>query len=260
MSDLVSIARSDDVFVLTLNTPESINALSLSMRNALSAALQECFMDDACTAILLRGSGGNFSSGGDLKSVRPPPEALARTLRGKLARLQELVRLICNSPKPVIAAVEGKAFGAGLSLAVACDAVVAADDALFCAAFGKVGLVADAGLLFTLPQRIGAARARHMLLSARTVDAAEALRIGLADRVSPSGELMAAAHAEAKRFAGVAPLAFAATKSLMNGSCNTLEEAFAQELRLQPMLATTQDNAEARSAFAERRKPVFRGY
>jgi enoyl-CoA hydratase/carnithine racemase len=217
-------------------------------------------MGDDCVAIVLAGVNGNFSAGGDLKNVRPAPEALARTLRHRLGRLHELVRMICTGPKPVVAAVDGKAFGAGMSVSVACDALVASDRAQFCAAFGKVGLIPDAGLLYTLPRRVGAARAQHMLLSARVVDAAEALQTGLADRVVTTEELFAVTRDEARRLAGIAPLAFAAIKSLSGGGCATLEQAFAEEMRMQPLLAMTDDNTEARTAFAERRNPVFRGH
>ncbi|VTU46122.1 enoyl-CoA hydratase/isomerase family protein [Variovorax sp. PBL-E5] len=259
MSEPVSKTALGRVTVLTMNAPEKMNAVSLEMRNALIESLHECFLDDACSAVVLAGAGGNFSAGGDIKSARPAPELLARTLRHKLGRLQELVRVICNAPKPVVAAVDGKAYGAGLSLATACDAVVAQQGAQFCAAFGKVGLVPDAGLFYTLPRRVGAARAQHMMLSARVVPAGEALDTGLVDSLAPEGELIAMACAEAERLAQIAPLAFAAIKSLSNSSCASLEQAFSEEQRLQPLLAMTEDNHEARSAFAERRKPVFRG-
>ncbi len=259
MRELVTESLEDRVAVLRLNAPEKINAISLDMREALIESLQRRFFDDDCHAIVLTGQGGNFSAGGDLKSERPAPEALARTLRHKLSRLHEMVRLVANAPKPIVAAVEGKAIGAGLSLAMACDAVVAADNAEFGAAFGKVGLLPDAGLFYTLPRRVGGARAQQLLLSARLVPAPQALDIGLADAVVPAAELIGAACGEAHRLARIAPLALAAIKSLGTGGCATLEEAFAAEMRLQPLLAMSDDNREARAAFAERRTPKFRG-
>ena len=260
MSELVIDSAEGRVAVLRMNAPERLNALSLEMRDALIAALQRRFMDDECDAIVLAGAGGQFSAGGDLKSARPEPPAVARTVRHKLSRLQELVRLIALGPKPVVAAVEGKALGAGLSLAVACDGLVAAPDAQFGAAFGKVGLGPDAGILYTLPRRIGAARAQRLLLSARLVDAREALEIGLVDEVVPNAGVLAAACADALRLAAIAPLALAAVKSLGAGGCASLEEAFTEELRLQPLLALSEDNAEARAAFAAKRTPRFRGH
>lgn len=259
MSELVSESIEAGVAILRMNAPEKRNAISLDMREALIESLNRNFLSDDCAAVVIAAVGDHFSAGGDIKSARPSPEALARALRHKLGRLQELVRLVASAPKPVVAAVEGKAYGAGMSLAIACDAVVAGENAEFCAAFGKVGLVPDAGMFYMLPRRVGGARAQHLMLSARTVGAAEALQIGLTDRVAHKDDLLATACEEAKRLASIAPLAFAAIKSLGNGGCATLEDAFAQELRLQPLLAMTDDSLEARAAFAERRKPVFRG-
>jgi enoyl-CoA hydratase/carnithine racemase len=260
MTELVTDTLDDGVAVLRLNAPEKINAMCVDMREQLIAALQRRMLDDECSAVVLAGAGGNFSAGGDIKSERPSPQAVARSVRHKLSRLQEIVRLVVNAPKPVVAAVEGKSVGAGMSLALACDVVIAAENVHFGAVFGKVGLVPDAGLFYTLPRRVGGARAQQLFLGARVVEASRALEIGLADAIVPTGEVLAAACAEARRLAQIAPLAFAAIKSLGAGGCETLEQAFAEELRLQPMLALSEDNREARAAFAERRKPVFRGF
>jgi enoyl-CoA hydratase/carnithine racemase len=259
MTELVTEALEARVAILRLDTPARFNAISLEMREALIAALQRRFLDQDCSAIVITGAGGNFSAGGDMKAERPAPELAARAIRHKLSRLQEMVRLVCAGPKPVVAAVQGKAFGAGMSLALACDSVIAADDAQFGAVFGKVGLLPDAGILYTLPRRVGAARAQHLMLSARIVEAPEARQIGLADAVVPVADLLTHACAEAQRLATIAPLSFAAIKSLGSGGCATLEDAFAEEMRLQPLLAMSQDNTEARAAFAEKRKPQFRG-
>ena len=260
MNTLVAERLEGRVAILTLDVPEKVNAISVEMREALIDALERRFLDEACQAIVVTGAGGSFSAGGDIKGQRPAAQAVGPTLRQKLNRLQSMIRLIVSAPKPVVAAVEGKAFGAGMSLAIACDAVIAADSAQFCAAFGRVGLLPDAGILYTLPRRVGAARAQQLLLSARTVEAPEAREIGLVDQLVPEAELLPRACAEAQRLAGIAPLAFAAIKSLGNGGCATLEDAFAQEMRLQPLLALTHDYAEARTAFAEKRKPQFLGY
>src|SRR5262245_55585708 len=121
MSELVTDSQRGDIAVLCLNSPEKINAISLEMRAALAVALSRRFLDDRCRAIVLAGAGGNFSAGADIKGERPPAELVARSLRQKISKLQDVVRLIATGPKPVVAAVEGKAFGAGLSLALACD-------------------------------------------------------------------------------------------------------------------------------------------
>lgn len=260
MTELVTDSMEGGIAVLRLNAPERMNAICMDMRESLIAALQGRLLDDECKAVVLAGNGGHFSAGGDIKSERPEPGRIARTIRHKLSRLQEVVRLIVNAPKPVVAAVEGRAFGAGMSLAIACDSVVAAQNVQFGAVFGKVGLVPDAGMLYTLPRRVGGSRAQQLLLSARIVEADRALALGLADEIVPAGQTLAAACAEARRLAQIAPLALFTIKSMGSSGCDTLEQAFAQEMRLQPLLALSQDYGEARAAFAERRKPVFRGF
>lgn len=259
MSRLIDERLEERVAIITLAAPEKLNAISLEMRQALTEALQRRYLDDECSAIVICGSNGNFSSGGDIRGERPAPQALARTLRHKLSQLHQVIRLVMSSPKPIVSAVEGKAFGAGMSLAICCDVVVAAQTAQFCAAFGRVGLLPDAGILYTLPRRVGAARAQQMMLSARVVEAPEAQAMGLADHVVSTSELLPLACAEATRMASIAPLAFSAIKAMGTADCATLEDAFSQELRLQPLLAMTEDYAESRAAFAEKRKPRFRG-
>lgn len=259
MTKLIIDTELDGIAILRLNAPERMNAISLEMREEVITALQRRFQDET-RAIVLTGSGSNFSAGGDIKTARPEHAKVAGAVRHKLSRLHEMIRLIVSAPKPVVAAVEGKAYGAGMSLALACDAVVATETAQFSAAFGRVGLVPDAGLLYTLPRRVGGARAQHLLLTARTVKASEAMDIGLIDTLVSSHQLLDQACFEANRLGAIAPLTLAAIKSLGAAECMSLEQAFSEELRLQPLLSLTGDNAEARSAFAERRLPRFRGY
>jgi enoyl-CoA hydratase/carnithine racemase len=260
MNDMVEDSLQGGVSILRMNMPERRNALSVEMREALLAALERCLADDRCQAVVLSGSGGNFCAGGDLKSERPADSAVARTLRHKLSRLQALVRAIAGAGKPVVAAVDGLALGAGMSLALACDVVVASQDSRFGAVFGKVGLTPDAGLFYTLARRVGGARAQNLMLSARLVDAPQALAIGLVDAVVESTTLQERACAEAQALARIAPLAFAAIKAVGHSGCSSLEQAFAHEMQLLPLLGLTDDNREARQAFAQKRPPVFRGF
>ncbi|WP_295374314.1 enoyl-CoA hydratase-related protein [uncultured Pseudacidovorax sp.] len=260
MNELVQDTLQSGVSTLLMNMPDRRNALSLEMREALLTRLEKCLADDECQAIVLTGSGGNFCAGGDLKSERPADAAVAQTLRHKLSRLQALVRAIAGAGKPVVAAVDGLALGAGMSLALACDVVVASDGSRFGAVFGKVGLTPDAGLFYTLARRVGGARAQNLMLSARLVEAPEALTIGLADAVVEPAALLERARSEALALARIAPLAFAAIKAVGHGGCTSLEQAFTQEMQLLPLLGLTQDNREGRQAFAERRPPSFRGY
>jgi len=158
--------------------------------------------------------------------------------------------------KPVVAAVEGYAVGAGLSIALCCDTVVAAEDARFGAGFGRIGLIADMALNHTLPARIGMGRARQVLLYGEQMDAAAAERIGLIDHVVPKGAALDAALQRARSFADAAPLPLALTKGLL---AEGLDAALDRERELQSMLFMTADHVEGRDAFLAKRRPVFKG-
>ncbi len=165
---------------------------------------------------------------------------------------------ITDSSRPYVAAVEGVAYGAGLSLALACDHIVATPDTRFCVPFVHVGLAPDLGLLWTLPRRVGLGRARDMMLGAEPVDGAEAMRIGLADRLAAPGEALAAAVGRAEVFARGAPAALAATKAALRHAGASLAAMLDFEAATQTMLLGTQDHAEGKAAFVERRPAVFR--
>ncbi|WP_423456547.1 enoyl-CoA hydratase/isomerase family protein [Ottowia sp. VDI28] len=170
-----------------------------------------------------------------------------------------MVRLLIGGPKPVVAAVEGSAFGAGMSFALACDWVIASEEARFAAAFGKIGLIADSGLLWGLPQRVGLPRTRDLLLTARTVEAPEALAMGLVDAVVPAGQAVAAAVRKAGSYRSVAPRALAATKATLMRRPSSLEDLLLVEADVQLPLALSRDHEEARRAFIEKRRPAFIG-
>jgi enoyl-CoA hydratase/carnithine racemase len=152
--------------------------------------------------------------------------------------------------------VEGYAVGAGLSLALCCDTIVAAEDSRFAAGFGRIGLIADLGLNHTLPQRIGMGRARQILLYGEQIDAGTAARIGLIDHVVAPGSALAFARDRARVLETAAPLPIALTKRLL---AEGLDAALAQERDLQSTLFLTEDHREGREAFLAKRKPVFKG-
>lgn len=260
MTDLVLTELREQIGIVTLNNAAQRNALSVDMRLAIAAALRQFNSDSDCRAIVLTGAGGNFCAGGDLKSklsnAEEPPEIRTPRL---LSMLHEIIRLIAEGRKPIIAAVDGHATGAGLSLAAACDYIVAGPTAKFCASYGRVGLVPDAGLLWSLPRRIGTIRARNLMLTAASLDLETALRIGLADMTAPEGETLATAFEIAHNYLRVAPLAAAHIKDILAADGLTLDEAFEAELRIQPQLTSSADYLEARAAFAEKRPPRFVG-
>jgi enoyl-CoA hydratase/carnithine racemase len=248
------------IVILTLSAPEQRNAVSLEMREVLLAALRKACANSECRAIVLTGAAGNFCSGGRLNSTNgaPAPPDPQRTRRN-IALLQDIVRLLIAGPKPTVAAVEGYAYGAGLSLAAACDCIVASETANFCASFGKIGLMADAGLMWSLPQRVGPAHARNILLTGRVVDAAEAQTIHLSNKVVRAGAALEGALEAAQALAQIAPLALASMKTVLARGPASLEEVLSAEADLQPMLTMSQDYAEGRAAFKGRRVPIFRG-
>ena len=259
MGNFVERDRDGEVAILTLNAPERRNALSVEGRQDLLAMLRDCVEDTSCRGVVLTGAGGQFCSGGEVKPVNggeaPDP---ARTRRN-MSILHDIVRVLAAGPKPAVAAVQGAAYGAGMSLAAACDQVVISPSARFCASFGKVGLMADAGLAWTLPQRIGPARARDLLLTGRQVHGAEAAALGIVDRLVSPGASLAAAIEAGARYSGIAPLSLAATKRVMGQGLASLDEVLAAEAIEQPQLTLSQDYVEGRAAFQEKRAPVFRG-
>lgn len=252
----VVVERSATVAILTLNEPAKRNALTFELRAALLAAFDELIADPGCRAIVLTGAGGAFCSGGDLSTMRSGDPIGARR---RLAVIHDIVRRIAAGPKPVVAAVEGAAFGAGLALASAADVVVADRSARFCASFARVGLMPDAGLLWSLPPRVGIGQAKRMMLEAAVVSAEEAKIIGLVDVLAPAGDALTLAVARAKEMARLAPLSIAMTKAAFARGTDDLERVLAYEMDGQAMLFQTGDHAEGRDAFQNKREPVFKG-
>lgn len=250
----VEVAHRGVVTVITLADPQRRNAISLEMRRTLARALVDAEESDSCRVVVLTGAGGNFSAGGDLASM-------TSERAGALDRLHaigDVIRLVVHGTKPVVAAVDGFAYGAGLSLAAACDAVVASRDARFGCAFSGVGLTADAALHWSLPARIGAGRARLMIMSGRPLGAARAEAWGLVDEVV-DGPSLDAAVALAEELATRAPLSLAATKQILASPDAGLDDVLAREAAAQVSLLATADFAEGREAFFAKRRPRFRG-
>lgn len=246
-------ARDGATVVLTLDYPERRNALAIPMRERLADAFDRVGADAAVCAIVVTGKDGTFCAGGDVSGM--DAETLAAG-RERFRLTHRLVRLIAYCGKPVIAAVEGWCVGAGLSVACLCDTVVAAEDARFMAGFGKLGLVADLGLLHTLPRRIGHRRARQLLLYGDAVDARAAERIGLADQLAPPGAALDAALARARMLHDAAPLPIAFTKQFL---AQGLDAALDWEREAQSALFLTADHAEGKAAFLAKRPPRFTG-
>lgn len=251
---MLQVARDGRTMVLTLNNPAKRNALSAPLREGLLEAFLELEKDRELRAAVIIGAGGNFCSGGDVASMHQSTDLAAG--RERFRGVHELTRLMIRGTKPVIAAVEGWAVGAGLGLALAADTVIAAPSARFRAGFPRIGLIPDFGLLHTLPARIGAARARQFLLYDDVLGAERAFSIGLIDEMSAPEELLSRALERAGQFAQLAPLATTQTKFALGWG---LDQVLEWERDTQAALLQTADHKEGRTAFLERRQPDFTG-
>ena len=256
-SPRVDITATGPVTVLTLTDEPRRNAFGAQMRDQLHQALQAAAADPAVRAVVLTGAGSAFSAGGDLAAMPPPTRAEGEARMGDVG---DLVRFLAGLDKPVIAAVRGPAAGVAVGLACVSDLVIAADDARFLFPFTRLGLVPDGGLLHSLSQRVGPARARRIALLAQTLDAREALETGLADEVVPAEDLLSHALSRAAELAARAPLAVAAVKQGMRENTASLEATLRFEQQRQPVLFETDDFREGKAAFFERRDPTFSGY
>lgn len=255
-ADMVPMTRDGAVAVLTLNFPARRNAFCLQMRGQLCERLESAMADEAVRAIVLTGAEGHFCAGGDISEMEPR-SILQNRQRWQL--VTRLIRLIALGPKPVVAAVEGAAMGAGLSIAALSDHLVVARDARFGAAFARMGLLPDMGALWSLQHRVGRAKAREILGLARQFDGEEAMRIGMANELTDSGAALPRALAVAQEYARLPPLANALLKSALAQGCDSLEGAIRTEAEFQAVAMSSQDHAEAVSAFTDKRTPKFEG-
>lgn len=253
----VDVERDGPIAIVSMRDEKRRNAMSDPVRIGLMGAFTELMAEsDDCRAIVLTGAGGIFCSGGAIDTMQ---DMTAFQGRRRMARGHELARLMVRGEKPIVAAVERFAFGAGLSIALLCDEVVAARDARFCASFGRIGLMPDMGLVWTLPQRVSIGKARRMMMLAEEVDAEEALRIGLVDRLAAPGGALAAAVERARAYAAAAPLPQALVKAGMAVFPQGLESTLDHEADGQGLLFGSADAKEGFTAFLEKRKPAFQG-
>lgn len=244
----VLIERRGPLAIVTLNLPEKRNALGATLYPALSRTLLELQEEPALRALVLHG-GRHFCAGGDLSSLEVEPLQMRQAMHVG----QRAVRTLIGGHLPVVAAVEGNAYGAGFSLAMACDFVVGDATTTFCAAFGLIGLMPDYGLCWTLPQRVGIARARELIMLCEAVQGARAREERLLDRLADQGTVLDTAIALAERLAAAPPGTIATTKSLLARCPLSLDTMLAWEADTQALLVRTAEVAERARAFARRR-------
>ena len=259
--ETVSVYRCGGAVKLELNRPERMNALNKQLRIDLLAAVEQVGGDDEIRAVVLTGAGRAFSSGADLKDERNlTPDGHPDVYSVLTEHYHPVITGLREMPKPVIAAVNGAAAGIGLSLALACDLVLAAESAYFLLAFVNIGLVPDGGSSLLVPSRVGFARAAEMALLGERVGAAKALDWGLINQVWPDAELAGQAEALGARFAAGPTGSYAGTKRQLN---RWLYEQMAGQLEFEAQIqqerAGSADFAEGVAAFAEKRTPRFTG-
>jgi 2-(1,2-epoxy-1,2-dihydrophenyl)acetyl-CoA isomerase len=258
MSDSLDIQQNGAVLHIALNRPTVFNSFNREMALALQGQLEAAGNDPAVRCIVLTGNGKAFCAGQDLAEVSDPNGPPLKTILGE--HYNPIIRLIRATPKPIIAAVNGVAAGAGANIALACDIVIAAQSASFIQAFSKIGLIPDSGGTYTLPRIVGFQKASALMMLGDKVSAEEAERLGMVYKVVADDAFSEHIAQLAAQVAAMPTRGLALTKEALNESfSNTLEQQLETEERLQIAAGHTHDYNEGVTAFLEKRKAQFTG-
>ena len=257
MSETVLYERHGRVAVVTMNRPEVLNAFDRQLAHELRDAMTRAAGEREVRAVVLRGAGGRFSAGADLKQGFPTDRRIEDLIN---TDFRPTLDMIAGMEKPVIAAVAGPAAGIGLSFALVCDLVMMADDAYLLSPFAAIGLIPDGGATWLLARQLGYHRAYQLCVESERVPAARCVELGVANRVVPAARLDEESLAWAESLAERAPLALARTKLAMRAAMNlSLSEAIAREAHLQTACLESDDAKEGIAAFVGKRRPEFKG-
>jgi 2-(1,2-epoxy-1,2-dihydrophenyl)acetyl-CoA isomerase len=260
--ETVTYKLESGVATVTMNRPDALNALSMQLTLDLGSSFRQAISDGA-RAIVLTGEGRAFCSGGDLREMQSMWEREGRIeafLEEPLGELHDVIRLMRETSIPFVAAVNGVCAGAGVNFALACDVVIAADDAAFREAFVRIGLSPDCGGTFFLPRAVGDKIAAELFMTGDSVDAERALAIGMINKAVPADSLMAEANAMATRLAAGPTAAIGRIKRMLNASfSNDLDAQLSLEHECQIESGKSDDFREGVAAFFEKRPPNFRG-
>lgn len=252
----------DNVATVTMNRPNALNALSMQLTNDLDAAFRKA-SDDNARAVVFTGNGRAFCAGGDLREMQTMWEKEGRIeafVEAPLAALHGVIRLMREMPIPIVAAVNGVCAGAGVNFALACDIVIAAEDAAFRQAFVRIGLAPDCGGTFFLPRAVGHKFAAELLMTGDSIDATRAVEIGMINRVVPTASLLEEAKQLAGKLAAGPTASIGRIKRMLNtSSSNDLTAQLALEHECQIESGKASDFREGVTAFLEKRPPIFTG-
>ncbi|WP_420997709.1 enoyl-CoA hydratase/isomerase family protein [Cupriavidus sp. 30B13] len=260
----IELETQDGVAVLTLNRPDKRNAITDDMRSELIDALERVTAERRIRALVLTGNGKGFCAGGDVagmqKRMDAPQGEVGFNGWARQQRVHHSVALLHDMPKPTIAAVNGSAAGLGADMAMACDFVIASESASFAWSYIHRGLIPDGGGMYFLPRRTGLSRAKELIFSGRKVDAAEALRLGIADRVSTPDALLVDARNWAAQLSHGSPTALALGKSILNQSFELpAGQVFAQGSQAQGICYTSSEHRESVLAFLNKTAAAAKG-
>ena len=255
---VLQLTRSGAAAVLTMNRPAARNALDLELRNAFAAMLPEVRDDASIKAVILTGAGGYFCAGGDIRGMASASGTGVFEARDRMLSLHRWFDELVDLEKPVIAAVEGSAFGAGLSLALAADFVLADPGAKFSCVFARIGFVPDLGGMYLLPRAVGLSRAKELAFTARVLDTPEAQSMGIVHRVCAPGGVLSAALALAANFEQAPAGAIGIMKSVMNHAFESeRREVYAQEALAQTLCRESDFHKEAARRFLDKQPPLY---
>jgi len=260
----LEVSQSNGITTLTMNRPEARNALSMEMRTQLTEALHDIEHDSSIRCVVLKGAGDHFMAGGDIKgmgeSIKKSPEQIRKEFMLRIHDLHPIMFAMRRMPKPIIASCSGAAAGAGVSLAIACDLVIASEDAFFTLAYCKIGTSPDGSSSFHLPRAVGIKKAMEIALLGDRFDAQTAKNIGMINFVVPDSELQAETDKLASRLAEGPTHVYGNTKALFYRS---LESEFESQLQAEAEYfsdcASRADFREGVTAFIEKRTPKFTG-
>jgi len=250
--------KEGPIVTITFNDPEKLNPMGLQTGEETRLALEECGRDEEIRAVILTGAGRAFSAGGDLREISK--ESPPMVFRDGIARIFQAVLAIADLEKPVVAAVNGPAMGVAFNMALACDIIVASEEASFSEIFVRVGLIPDGGAHFLLPRIVGLTKAKELIYTGKIISAKEAATLGLVNQVVPPDKLNSAAREWADRLAQGPTRAIGIAKKILNKSFqSSLADIIEMETEMQTLLHETEDHKEGVAAFFGKRSPSFKG-